>query len=167
MTGRTRITGALILAGALVLGAAYLAIGPDRALKTARPADLLITLSPLPDRHTLDGEAIINGMLQPLTLSEHGLSAAGAPDALILRLQDGQARYYDIEIARTIRLAGLAPRTPVTLSSDDGVVHHTVPANWNGMIVLDTPPTAPFYLSFSRHDHHYRLGIMNRIGSAS
>lgn len=168
MTGmgrRARITGILATAGALACLAAYLVVQHNRSASSA--SGPIVTLFDIPDGHRLDGEAIVGNTLYSLKNDNGNLFAEDLPQALSLRLRDDRQHYYDIDIARTITLSGLAPRTPVTVLADNKTIHDAIPADWNGRITLDAPRTAPFDISFSQNNHDYRIGITRMIGGAS
>lgn len=166
MGKHTRTIKLLALAGLLGLSAAGFIVLSDNRNGTSVSEGVIVATHALPENHDLDGEARIGNALQALTPVQGGLSVSGAPNALNLRLRDAQAHYYDMDIGRTIALAGLAPGTPVSVSTGDSVFHDNIPADWSGRIVLDKPATAPFDISFTQNEQAYRIGIMARIGGA-
>lgn len=167
MGKQTRTIGLLALAGFLVLSAATFVIVSNERAQISAIDGLIVSTRTLPEDHVIAGEARIGTVLHALTPVHEGLATSGKPDALNLRLRDAQARYYDMDIGRAISLTGLAPRTPVSVSSGANIIYNNVPADWNGRIVLDTPADAPFEISFTQNDHDYRIGIMTRIGGSS
>lgn len=166
MSKQTRTIGLLALAGLFVFAAAAFVVLSDSHQEQSVSGDILVSTRTLPADHTVDGEARIGNTLHALIPVQGGLTASGTPDAVTLRLRDAHARYYDMTIGRTIALAGLAPKTQVSVFSGGSVLHDGIPADWNGRIVLDTPATVPFDISFTQNDHRYLIGIMAQIGGA-
>lgn len=156
----------LALAGLLALSATAFIILSDDRNEASFTEGMIVATRTLPENNTIDGEVRIGNVFQALTPVQGGLSASGTPNALSLRLRDAQARYYDIEIGRTIALTGLLPRTSVSVLSGDHIFHDSIPADWNGRIMLDKPPAAPFDISFTQNEQAYRIGIMTQIGGA-
>lgn len=167
MSKRTRTIGLLALAGIIAATVITFTFLRDDRVAAHIPDGTVVYAPNLPVDHHLDGEALVDGKLLSLAKTMAGLSLTEKPDALILRLRDAQMRYLDIIVDDTISLSGLAPKTPISVTAAEKIIHSNIPADWNGRIVLDAPDTSPFDISFAQNGHIYHIGITARIGGAS